>query len=282
MVGKKFNRIRWIGGSDASKFTRSFNGLTFRKWWLQKLTGIRTSYNLENTKVGQYIKAGNYFEPLILDAVGVTRSDHDFSYREPNGFIGINTDATKLPRFAKNFRTPNPTPIKKGVIHEAKTVNMKEMVKRNFANKGNGEIKSVYRHQAKHGLVVIPHIKEVQVHVLFLKDEEYKDWSLVTPEIIEERVTTWTYDRGYFGEAVLQEHRRKLDYLLECYERQVIPSDEEFLGWVGGGASEIFGRTRLPRKMKKRFLSQFKPVDRSLAFAMWKLGLEGLLKFENK
>lgn len=197
MVGKRFNRGGYIGGSDASTVYLNFEGKTFRKWWAAKITGIRL-YDLNN----KHLRAGTILEGEIMRVLKIPREAQSLRFFKDGTIAGVNTDATEL---------------EAGVLHEIKTALYGYLFKWIHAKDG---VSIGYRRQVQHGMYVTG-VKKAKVHVLPMKEEEKTNPFLC--EVTAAKIHTFDYCWKDFD---MVEHDYRIRYLTYCYDERKTPTNK--------------------------------------------------------
>lgn len=196
MVQEKFNRSGYIGGSDASWLYASYSSASFKKWWNEKVTSIRTS---EFSNV--HTQAGNILESEIMKTLNIPKPAWNLRFFKEGTLAGVNTDATE---------------VDKGIVHEIKTALHSYLFKWLHAKAG---VSIDYRRQVFHGLYVAE-CDVAKVHVLPMSEEEKRNPFLV--ENITDRIHTFEYTRDQFD---FVEHDWRVRYLTFCYNENQTPTD---------------------------------------------------------
>ena len=192
------NALGYIGGSDAARVHGGWETKTFREFWDERLTGMKTK---EFSTI--HTVAGNIMEGYILEAVGVDREYWNVFRQKEGTMAGINTDAFD------------------GVIyHEAKNILLNEASKWVFGY----SIPSVYMYQIQHGMYVLD-IDEVNFHVCLVTPEEKENPFLVTD--VKSKTHTFRFNRSYFDKTkvTMPMYAAFIEYLTECYNNKSYPTD---------------------------------------------------------
>ncbi len=200
----------YIGGSDAIRVHGTWETDTFKRFWRERLTGIKETANFQTVDTA----AGNIMEPEILRAVGIPEQFWNIYFPPKETMAGINTDAFD------------------GIYHEAKCINVDEASRWVLGY----TISAVYIQQVKHGLFVTG-AQEAHLHVCMLtKDEKRNPFSVDASE----RTVTFKFDRGFFdykkesedakkkgkeSPVTLWHYERMLVHLTECYKKGIFPKD---------------------------------------------------------
>lgn len=201
----------YIGGSDAIRVHGTWETDTFKRFWRERLTGIKETANFQTIDTA----AGNIMEAEILEAVGVPRECWNIYFPPGKTMAGINTDA-----------------YQDAVYHEAKCILSEEASRWVIGY----AISAVYIQQLKHGLFVTGAM-EGKLHVCMLERHEKKNPFLVDAT---KRTVTFTFSREFFyykeesekakkkgtpSPITMWHYEQMLVYLTECYNRGVFPKD---------------------------------------------------------
>lgn len=201
----------YIGGSDAIRVHGTWETDTFKRFWRERLTGIKETPHFQTIDTA----AGNIMEAEILEAVGVPQECWNMYFPPRDTIAGINTDA-----------------FEDGTYHEAKCI-LAEEASRWVAGYA---ISSVYMQQLKHGLFVTG-AKEGKLHVCMLERHEKRNPFMVNAR---ERTVTFTFRRDFFdfpeevekarakdrpSPVTMWHYEKMLVYLTECYNKGIFPKD---------------------------------------------------------
>jgi hypothetical protein len=201
----------YIGGSDAIRVHGTWETDTFRRFWRERLTGIKETANFQTIDTA----AGNIMEAEILEAVGVPKGYWNAYFPPKDTIAGINTDA-----------------YGEDIYHEAKCINHEEASRWVIGY----TIPHVYICQLKHGLFVTG-AKEGRLHVCMLTPSEKKNPFSVDAK---ERTVTFKFPREYFdfpeeterakargkeSPVTMWHYGHMLKYLTHCYNKGIFPMD---------------------------------------------------------
>ncbi len=201
----------YIGGSDAIRVHGTWETETFKRFWRERLTGIKETANFQTIDTA----AGNIMEAEILEAVGVPKECWSIYFPPGKTMAGINTDAFQ-PR----------------IYHEAKCILSEEACRWVIGY----AISAVYMQQLKHGLFVTG-AKEGRLHVCMLERHEKRNPFLVDAK---KRTVTFNFSRDFFdykeesekakakgalSPVTMWNYEQMLVYLTECYNKGIFQKD---------------------------------------------------------
>lgn len=201
MIGTERNIKGYIGGSDAVRVHGGWETDTFKRFWRERLTGIRESDSFDSI----HTSAGNVMESEILEAVGVDRKYWNTFFEPKETIAGINTDAFE----------PN-------IYHEVKTVLWEAGAKWIIG----GAISANYIYQVQHGMFVTG-AEEARLHVCLMTEaEKYNPFSV---QDVSSRIHTFKFNRMYFDttKVTLAMYGALIRHLTDCYRKGVFPTDKQ-------------------------------------------------------